>query len=114
MKLSDLNHKPNTQWDVDTTNFEFKKCSEMPQNENIPIYGLFITKDRGYGKGCVAILEHCFLTLPQRMVEDVEEYLQHDEVVEDIKANKWAVNIQEFFSEKYKRKGYDVLFVELD
>ena len=100
-------------WGIDTTDFPFVKCSEQPLDENIPIYGFFITPDSGYGEGAIVILKHELLSLPQRYVEEIKKYMDDPEVVEVTKAHKAAIRITTFLSNKYKKQGFDVEFTEL-
>lgn len=100
-------------WGIDTMDFPFVKCSEMPLDEKIPIYGFFCTPDSGYGEGAVVILEKELLSLPQRYVEDIRKYMDDPEVVETVKDQKACIIITTFTSKKYKKQGYDVEFTEL-
>lgn len=100
-------------WGLDTTDFPFVKCSEQPTEVKIPIYGFFITPDSGYGEGAIVILEKNLLSLPQRYVNQVRQFMDDPEVVETVKAHKAAIIITTFESRKYKKQGYDVEFTEL-
>ena len=100
-------------WGIDTTSFPFVKCSEMPLDEQIPIYGFFITPDSGYGEGAIVILEKELLSLPQRYVEDIKKFMDDPEVVEAVKDQKAGIIITTFESKKYKKQGFDVEFIEL-
>ena len=99
-------------WGIDTKSFPFVKCSDMPLNEAIPIYGFFCTPDSGYGEGAVVILEKELLSLPQRYVEDIRKYMDDAEVVEAVKDHRCSIIITTFTSQKYKKTGYDVEFIE--
>ena len=100
-------------WGIVTTEFPFVKCSDMPLEEKIPIYGFFITPDSGYGEGAIVILEKELLSLPQRYVQEIKDYMDDPEVVEFTKAHKAAIIITTFVSNKYKKQGFDVEFTEL-
>ena len=100
-------------WGVDTTDFPFVKCSEQPHDEKIPIFGFFITPDSGYGEGAIVILEHELLSLPQRYVEEIKNYMDDADVVNVVKDHKAAIIITTFESKKYKKQGFDVEFTEL-
>ena len=100
-------------WGVDTTDFPFVKCSDQPLDEKIPIYGFFITPDSGYGEGAIVILEHELLSLPQRYVAEIKDYMDDPDVVSVIKDHKAAIIITTFESKKYKKQGFDVEFTEL-
>ena len=102
-------------WGIDTSEFPFVHCSDMDTEVKIPINGFFITPDSGYGEGAIVILKERkeLLSLPQRYVDEVKNYMDDPEVVEVTKAGKAAVIIKTFESKKYKKTGYDVEFTEL-
>ena len=108
MKITDLNYKGGIDWEIDTKNMDFYKCEEMPQKKPLKLRGVFITPDNGYGPGAVAILDDVLLNLPQRYVETVDTILSDDEMIEEIKTGKVAIEISTFTSKKYKKVGYDV------
>ena len=100
-------------WEIRTDDFPFVKCSDMELDVKIPIFGFFITPDSGYGEGAIVILEDKLLSLPQRYVQEIKEYMDDSEVVEFTKAHKAAIIITTFESKKYKKQGFDVEFTEL-
>ena len=111
MSFADFNTTFETiDWGVDTTDFEYKKCEEFVGTE-VHVRGLFITPDKGYGLGAVAITDDCLLNLPQRYVDVVKNVLADDEAVEEIKAGKTYFNVTTFDSKKYKNKGYNLEFL---
>ena len=111
MKITDLNYKGGIDWGVDTKNMEFAKCEEMPQETTLNVHGFFTTPDNGYGRGAVAILDDVLLNLPNRYVETVDTILSDDEMIEEIKTGKIAIEISTFISKKYKKVCYDITFV---
>ena len=113
MKITNLNYKGGIDWGIDTKNMNFTKCGEMPQETPLKLHGVFITPDNGYGRGAVAILDDTLMNMPQRYVEVVETILADNEMVQEIKDGKVAIEISEFVSKKYKKVGYDITFVEV-
>lgn len=113
MKITDLNYKGGIDWEIDTKNMDFIKCADISQETQHKIHGVFITRDRGYGRGAVAILDDALLSMPHRYVETVETILNDEEMVQEIKDGKVAIEIDEFVSTKYKKVGYDITFVEV-
>ena len=105
-------------WGIDTTSYPFTKCSELEEagliDVKIPIFGLFITPDTGYGEGPIAILEDKLLSMPQRYLDMVKDFMDDSDVVATIKEGNAAIIISTFESKKYKKKGYDIEFVELN
>ena len=102
----------NMDWGIDTEDFPFEKCSDMPLDKKIPFFGMFITPDSGYGEGAILILKKSLLSLPQRYVEDIKAMLGDDAVIEAVKSGKCSIIITEFTSKKYKKTGYDVEFCD--
>ena len=113
MKITDLNYKGGIDWGIDTKGMEFRKCEEMPQETTLTLRGVFITPDNGYGRGAVAILDDTLLNMPQRYVDVVDTILSDDEMIDEIKSDKVGIVISEFISKKYKKRGYDITFVEV-
>ena len=113
MKITELNYKGGIDWGIDTKNMNFKKCEEMPHETPLKVHGFFTTPDNGYGRGSVAILDDVLLNLPERYVETVDTILSDDEMIDEIKAGKVAIEISTFISKKYKKVGYDIMFVEV-
>ena len=101
-------------WGVDTQGYKFQKCSTQPFGEKLPIFGVFITPDAGYGEGAVCIMDGYLLNISERYIETIREIVQDPEAVAEIKAGKACITITEFTSKKYKKKGYDVQFGLLD
>ena len=100
-------------WGVDTTDYPFVKCSEMKLEKKIPIFGMFITPDSGYGEGAIVILEDSLLSLPQRYVAQIKDMMDDSDIVECIQNKKAAIVVTTFESKKFKKTGYDVEFTEL-
>lgn len=86
----------------------------MPQNATILMRGCFITQDRGYGKGAVLITDKELVSIPERYVEMVSNFLNDEEVISAIKAGKVGFIITEFMSDTHKRKGYRVDFIDIE
>jgi len=99
-------------WGIDTSSYPFVKCSEVELDVKIPIFGMFITPDSGYGEGAIVILEESLLSLPQRYVGQIKDMMDDSEVVQAIKDNKAAIIVTTFESKKFKKTGYDVEFTD--
>lgn len=113
MKITELNHK-GIDWNINTEDMEFRKCSEIPLDTPLQLRGVFITPDNGYGRGAVAILDEMLVNLPQRYVETVDKIRNDSEMIEEIKSGKVSITISTFTSKKYKKIGYDVTFGEIE
>ena len=101
-------------WGIDTKDFPFVKCSDLPLDTKIPFFGLFIAPDSGYGENPIAILEDQLFSMPQRFTDQVKEMMDDQAVVDCIKDKKAALVISTFESKKYKKTGYDIDFCEID
>lgn len=112
MKITELNYKGGVDWGVNTKDMEFRKCNELPHGTALIVHGFFTTPDNGYGRGAVAILDDVLLNLPERYVEAVDTILSDNEMINEVKSGKVAIILSTFTSNKYKRIGYDVTFVE--
>ena len=112
MGISKFNKNNKIEWGVDTKSLPFKKTSEIELNKTYDLKGCFITPDKGFGKGAVLISDGFLLNIPARYVDDINNIVADAETVEDIKAGKCGFIVTSFISEKFKRTGYSIEFVD--
>ena len=112
MGISKFNKGNKIDWGIDTKSLPFKKTSEVELNKMYDLKGCFITPDRGYGKGAVLISDGFLLNIPARYVDDINNIIADAETVENIKAGKCGFIVTSFISEKFKRTGYSIEFVD--
>ena len=112
MGISKFNKGNKIDWGIDTKLLPFKKTSEVELNKTYDLKGCFITPDKGFGKGAVLISDGFMLNIPARYVDDINNIVADSETVEDIKAGKCGFIVTSFISEKFKRTGYSIEFVE--
>lgn len=113
MKITDLNYKGRIDWGIDTKDMEFRNCREMQKETPLRLKGLFIMPDNGYGESPIAILDDVLLNLPKRYIDTVKTIVSDNDMVEEIKSGKVAIEISTFISKKYNREGFDIIFVEV-
>ena len=112
MGISKFNKGNKIDWGIDTKSLPFKKTSEVELDKTYDLKGCFITPDKGFGKGAVLISDGFLLNIPARYVDDINNIVADAEVVEDIKAGKCGFIVTSFISEKFKRTGYSIEFVD--
>ena len=112
MGISKFNKGNKINWGIDTKSLPFKKTSEVELNKIYDLKGCFITPDRGFGKGAVLISDGFLLNIPARYVDCINNIVADAETVEDIKAGKCGFIVTSFISEKFKRTGYSIEFVD--
>lgn len=100
-------------WGIDTKDFKYVKLGELVPDEVLPLFGMFISKDNGYGEGAVLISKDILVNIPERYVDDVKAIMSDPETVADIKSGKCGFKYSEFVSKKHHRTGYAVEFVDL-
>lgn len=113
MGISKFNRNKLINWGIETEGFKYVKLSTLKPDTVYPLFGMFITKDTGYGEGAVLIMGDCFVNIPERYVDIVKAIMSDDESVADIKAAKCGFKYTEFTSKTHHRTGYAVEFVEL-
>lgn len=113
MGITNFNKGSKIDWGFNTEDLEFKKISELEIEKVYPLKGCFITPDSGYGLGAVLIIDDALVNIPQRYVDTVKDIMADDETVADIKAGKCGFKYTTFISEKHKRTGYSIEFVDL-
>ena len=111
MGISKFNKGGKIDWGIDTTSMTFKKTSEVELNKTYDLKGCFITPDRGYGEGAVLISDGFLLNIPARYIDTINDIILDSEVVEEIKSGKCGFIVTSFISEKFKRTGYSIEFV---
>ena len=89
-------------WEIDMPT-EWVKLSDMWKNKpdakaKYQVCGLFISKDRGYGKSPVIITKKHLVSLPQHLLDEVKEILDSDDNVEAIKNGEVTFSIYEYKS----------------
>ena len=72
----------------------------------------FINPNRGFGGGAVLITDDFLLNIPGRYIDNINHIMSDPETVEDIKAGKCGFIVTSFISEKFKRTGYSIEFVD--
>lgn len=112
MGISKFNKGNKIDWGIDTKSLPFKKTSEVELNKTYNLKGCFITPDKGFGKGAVLISDGFLLNIPARYVDDINGIVADAETVEDIKAGKCGFIVTSFISEKFKRTGYSIEFID--
>ena len=112
MGISKFNKGNKINWGIDTKSLPFKKTSEVELNKIYDLKGCFITPDRGYGGGAVLITDGFLLNIPDRYIDNINNIMSDPETVEDIKAGKCGFIVTSFISEKFKRTGYSIEFVD--
>lgn len=114
MGISKFNKAKNVTWNIDTEGFDYHKLSELEENTRYPLFGMFVTKDTGYGEGAVLIAGNAFYNIPERYVPTVKDMMSDQETVDLINAGKCAFSYSKFMSKKFHREGYDVVFHDLE
>ena len=124
MSFASKHNKGAVDWGIDTKNFEYFKLEDLYNmdqgiDDPIELKGLFITSGEKseYGKSIVAILADKLVNLPQHMLDDVQDILQSDEDVADIKSGKVGFYIRTYQSDKKKGKDktcYSITWTDLD
>ena len=112
MGISKFNKGNKINWGIDTKSLPFKKTSEVELDKTYDLKGCFITSDRGFGGGAVLITDDFLLNIPGRYIDNINNIMSDPETVEDIKAGKCGFIVTSFISEKFKRTGYSIEFVE--
>lgn len=110
-----FNKKKNPTWNYDTTDFEYVKTSDVYAkigDKPFNVHGVFVTPDNGYGEGAVLIADKCFVNAPKNFVSTVKEILNDDNAVSEINEHGVQVFIEKYYSKKYHRDGYSIVFCE--
>lgn len=118
MSFASKHNKGVIDWGIDTKDFEYFSLKDLferdGENWEYPVKGLFInTKSNSeYGNSTVAILENCFVNLPNYMEDEISSILANQEDIDDIKDGKVAFSIRPY--ESHKKKCYGITWIDID
>ena len=114
MSITKYNKKSlSSVWNIDTKDFEFFKAQDIELDVVHRLYGLFISKGGKYGDSASAILSDKFVSISNSYLEEVQNVLNDNEAVEEIKQGKVGIKFTKFHNKKYNKDGYAIEFVEL-
>lgn len=74
-----------SRFNIDTSDFQFKKVRDLENDRVYPVHGVVCFKTK-YGDSPAAILSDCFVNLPKHMADDIISILNDDEDVNAIKS----------------------------
>lgn len=97
---------------VDNSEFPFVKLRELVAGREYPLFGCFVTKDNGYGEGAVLITADYNVNVPARYVDDIRNFQNDPEVIDQINAGNAAFKYEIGFSEKYKRDMFMITWID--
>lgn len=100
-------------WKVDNKDFAYIKLNELVEGREYPFLGCFISKDNGYGEGAVIITADYNVNVPSRYVDLFRRLMMDPKVVKQANEGKAAFKYEKFYSEKYRRDGYRLIFVDI-
>ena len=99
MSFASRHNKGAIDWNIKTDGFEYKKREDMFKDSPEAVYtirGLYINTKGKFGNHPVAILENCFVDLPMHMTDEVIDILKSAEDVEDIKAGRVGIKLEDY------------------
>lgn len=92
---------------------------EHDENTIFPVYGFFINKKGMYGDNPVALSNGFFISLPEHLLEDVQQIMADDEATEQINGGGLGLQIRSYEKEiqgkggrTSKRVCYSVTWVD--
>lgn len=92
---------------------------EHDENTIFPVYGFFINKKGMYGDNPVALSNGFFISLPEHLLEDVQEIMADSEATEQINGGGLGLQIRSYEKEiqgkggrTSKRVCYSVTWVD--
>lgn len=80
--------------------------------EEYVVKGLFISTKGLYGESPIAVLEDCFVNLPNHLLNVVKEIRQDEKLVDDINNDKVGFKIYTYYQEKYRKQCYSINWIE--
>ena len=98
-------------WGFDASELPFIKRDELVANKAYKVRGLYISKDNGYGLGCVACLDNARVNLNKSLLESVKDILASPDDVEAIKNGELEIMIKPYVNKKTNKTCYMAQFL---
>lgn len=112
MDFGKFNKFKSIDWNIDTTNFNYKKLSEFDSGSVIKIRGFFLIKDNlNGGLQAIGITDNCYINLPKHKEEVIESILNDDEAIEGIKNGECFIKVYTYKSKTYNKDCVDFNFL---
>lgn len=107
-------HNKGSVFDVDISNFEFKKLNELLEGSIYQICGIYINTKGKFGDHPVAMCtEEILVDLPPHMTEDVRAMIKNDEDIADIKAGRVGFKVQKYHSKDYDKDCFGIQWIDI-
>lgn len=118
-KINKLNKKiVRFDFDEPTDDFVYFKLEDLyKETGKDTIYrvrALYINSNSLYGKSPLAVLDNCFVNLPNHLVDIVETIHEDEEIMQDINDGTVGFKIYEYTNKKFNKKCYSVEWVEIE
>lgn len=110
MGISKFNSRKGKIWNVDNSEFSYIKLRDLVEGKKYPFLGCFISSDNGYGEGAVLITADYNVNVPSRYVPVFRAMMDDNETIEQANNGEAYFYYVTFYSEKYKRPGYELIF----
>lgn len=113
MNFTKFNKTNRIEWNVDSSNFPFRKIADV-YNEGIRLVKIrgFYVQNGKYGKQANAITDTYVMNLPTHATETIEQILDDMEAVEAIKRGECWIRLYSYHSKTYNRDCYGFDFVD--
>lgn len=101
MSFASKHNKGGVNWGINTDGFTYKSLEDLYKASADVIYilrGIYINRRSRYGDAPVAILDKCFVNLPQHLLQTAEEMLADDDTIADIKAGRAGFEVETYTS----------------
>lgn len=115
MSFASRHNKGGINWGVITDGFVYRNLAELYKQNPKAVYilrGIYINRQSRYGDAPVAILDSCFVNLPQHLLETAQDMLQEPETIQDIKAGRAGFEIETYTSRE-GRLCYGVRWLDI-
>lgn len=93
---------------VDNSDFPYIKLRELVEGRVYPVFGYYISKDKGYGEGAVLITADYNVNIPPRYIKTFREWDFDPEIINLINDGKVGFSYTKGYSEKYHVDTYNI------
>ena len=113
MSIASKYNNGGVNWGIDTSEFEYHSLSELGEEAEFLVRGLFINTKGKFGPAPVIISNDSYFNLPGYETDKVKEMLQDPELIDAIRAGKVAAVVRSFTDSKYNKESWTVEWKDL-
>lgn len=98
-------------------NAPFYSLKDLYTSENtlpVRLRGLYINTKSKFGKQAIAFTDDYYVTLPNHLIEVVEDMLKDIEFVKQVNSGLVFFDVEKYYSKRYQKECYNVYWIDVE